>query len=78
MHVSALVERVRASRPTRPHPRSELWGQSFLSAAIGKTLAARRAGMIDAASDEIARIALAAPRVTGSHSGKCMRRCRAA
>ena len=41
-------------------------GWPVLSTVIGRTLEARRAGMIDAASDAIARIAVAAPRVNGS------------
>ena len=56
----------RCQRRPKARLHGERWGQLFLSAVIGSTFAARRAGMIDAASDAIARIPVAAPRASGS------------
>ena len=58
--------RRRDVRADRELNTTETVGQSFLSAVIGRTFAARRAGMIDAVNDEIARMPVAAARVTGS------------
>ena len=41
----------------------------FLSAVTERTLAARRPGMIDAASDEIARMALVSPDALATTAG---------